>query len=92
MRRSALAIASLMCTCRLAGADPESCRAATAQYQSVLDEVSDALQMYAACVFNNQGDNCASEFAELQSAQDHFEQAVALADTECQDTPPPPTK
>jgi hypothetical protein len=92
MRRTALAIAALTAACRLAGADPETCRAAAVQYQAVLDEVSDALQMYAACVFNNQGDNCASEFAELQSAQDHFEQAVALADTECQDAPPPPTK
>jgi hypothetical protein len=88
----ALAIAALTTACRFAGAGPETCRAAAVQYQAVLDKVSDALQMYAACVFNNQVDNCASEFAELQSAQDYFEQAVALAGTECQDAPPPPTK
>jgi hypothetical protein len=89
MRRFALAFVALMCFCGGADANSETCVAATAQYQSVIDEVSDALRMYADCIFNNQGDNCASEFAELQSAQEHFEQAVALAETECQDAQPP---
>ena len=85
MKRVFSAVLALACSCRLAGADAETCRAATEQYQSVLDEVSDAIRAYATCIYDSQGgDNCASEFAELREAQDHFESAVALYQSECQ--------
>jgi hypothetical protein len=73
------------CACRLGHADPETCRLATEQYQSVLDEVSDAIRAYAMCVYDAQGgDTCALEFADLEAAQAHFESAVALYESECQ--------
>ena len=85
MRRVALAALLVICGCRLAGADPETCRVATEQYQSVLDEVSDAIRAYATCVYDAQGgDTCAPEFADLEAAQAHFESAIALYESECQ--------
>ena len=85
MRRVALTALLVACACSLAQADDETCRAATEQYQSVLDEVSDAIRSYATCVYDAQGgDTCAQEFTDLEAAQAHFEAAVVLYQSECQ--------
>jgi hypothetical protein len=84
MQRIALAGLLLVCACRLTAADPETCQVATEQYQSILDEVSDAIRVYAMCVYDAQGgDTCTSEFEELEAAHAHFASAVALYESEC---------
>lgn len=63
---------------------------ATEQYQSVLDEVSDAVRAYATCVYDSQGGvDCADEFADLTAAHAHFQAAVTLYQSECTDADPP---
>jgi hypothetical protein len=91
MVRAFWVVLVVACTMRPAAADPETCRAATEQYQSVLDEVSDALRAYGMCVYDSQGGvDCADEFADLSAAQEHFQSAVTLYQSECADLDPLP--
>ena len=91
MRSIILATALLISACLPGKADPESCLAATDQYLSVLDEISDAIRAYAMCVYDSQGGvDCADEFAGLGAAQEHFQSAVTLYQSECADAGQPP--
>ncbi len=84
MKRLALAIMLVLRGPRAADADAETCREAMEAYQSVLEEVSDALTDYATCISNSQGGvDCSNEFAALQSAQTEFELAVTNYQNEC---------
>ncbi|HLH97858.1 MAG TPA: hypothetical protein VKW08_22340 [Xanthobacteraceae bacterium] len=91
MRCVCFAAVLLVGAFRPAAADPQTCSAATEQYQSVLDEVSDAIRAYAMCVYDSQGGiDCADEFAGLAAAHEHFQSAVTLYQSECTDADPRP--
>jgi hypothetical protein len=90
MKFAGSAVLIFACALQPAAADPETCRAATEQYQSVLDEVSDAIRAYGMCVYDSQGGvDCADEFADLATAHEHFQSAVTLYQSECDELDPP---
>jgi hypothetical protein len=65
-------------------ASPSECQEAVSAYKSARSEISTALQAYTSCVSNSDGhDDCSSEFEQLKSAQDEFEDAVSQYETEC---------
>ena len=65
-------------------ASPSECQEAFSEYKSGRSDISSALQLYANCVSTSDGhDDCSSEFEQLKSAQDDFEDAVSKYGTEC---------
>jgi hypothetical protein len=86
--RMAFAVLALALTAALAGSaarsDTDECKDALDQYDTARKAVTDALHHYARCVADSKGhDDCATEFSDLQSAQDDFAAAVAGYGSDC---------
>lgn len=65
-------------------ADPSECQDAVTEYKSAMSDISTALQSYTSCLSSTGGhDDCSTEFEQLKSAQDDFEDAVSKYETEC---------
>src|SRR5258708_2824593 len=90
MRRSRLSVGVVLCLvssaflARNTYADPAECQEAISEYKSARSDISTALQLYVNCVSSSDGhDDCSSEFEQLKSAQDDFEDSVSKYETEC---------
>jgi hypothetical protein len=79
-----LCLASTPFLARNSRADPVECQEAISEFKSARSDISTALQLYVNCVSSSDGhDDCSSEFEQLKSAQDDFEDAVSKYETEC---------
>jgi hypothetical protein len=90
MTRRRLSVAVVICLAstpfltRNSHADPTECQDAISEYKSARSDISTALQSYVNCVSSSDGhDDCTSEFEQLKSAQDDFEDSVSKYETEC---------
>lgn len=78
------AVAAILSSGPVAGADAEECQAAINSYNSAIDEISTRLRRYSSCVSGSKGqDDCSSEFRRLRSAQSDFESAVSEYQSDC---------
>lgn len=65
-------------------ASPEECQNAIDDYNTASSDVADQMKSYASCFEDSNGkDDCATEFRNLQSAQDDFENAVNTYQSDC---------
>ena len=67
-----------------AQAGKDECNEAVDRYDSAISEIESTLRRYSNSVSGSQGnDDCYSEFRRLESAQDDFESAVSIHQSEC---------
>jgi hypothetical protein len=70
---------------QLVGASGQDCRDAKHGYREAKGEIPGYLRLYANCISSNTGDDdCESEFTQLKSAQEEFEDAVSNIQSECE--------
>jgi hypothetical protein len=86
--RMVFAVLVLALTAALGGSaarsDTDECKEALEQYDTAHKAVTEALHRYGRCVADSKGhDDCATEFSDLQSAQDDFAAAVAGYGSDC---------
>ncbi len=79
-----LLIMLLICAPSAIWADVESCRGAIRSFKSAKVDIASAYRAYGNCVSSSDGqEDCSSEFRNLKSAQDDFEEAVSSYQTDC---------
>jgi hypothetical protein len=72
---------------RFARAGPDECKEAIADYNSALEEISNAMERYSRCVSDSRSqghDDCSPEFRQLKSSQSDLEAAVSDYGSECE--------
>jgi hypothetical protein len=76
--------ALIFCVSSASLAGPSECQEVISEFKSARSNISTALQTYTSCVSGSDGhDDCSTEFEQLKSVQDDFEDAVSKYETEC---------
>jgi hypothetical protein len=84
-RRLILAVViSFIVSIAPAGAQEDQCRQAVDEFNVAKEDIVSTTRQYARCVTDSEGaDDCSSEFRDLRSAQDAFEEAVSEHQAYC---------